>query len=204
MPETEEVYDGYITPPSSPSKLKLISLSKSARIPPSPHRPSLDAFWSQDVINDWNDAYSPQKTPRSRRVYPIGEGDDAEHSPSSSPRKSPTKSPTKRDKQALQQKKLFDKEKHEIAASFLQELDDTVTDGQIAALTSSTGGISIKWSKKLSSTAGRANWKRETIKSKNTDGVTLSTIYHHHASIELAEKVIDDEGSSNTESSQLW
>lgn len=58
-----------------------------------------------------------------------------------------------------------------------------------------TGGIKIVWSKKLSTTAGRANWRREGLRSKDADG-TLSTLlsYHHHASIELAEKVIDDEG----------
>ena len=58
----------------------------------------------------------------------------------------------------------------------------------------STGGIQIIWSKKLCSTAGRANWRRETIRTKNADGSAPNTLYRHHASIELAEKVIDDEG----------
>ena len=57
----------------------------------------------------------------------------------------------------------------------------------------STGGIRVIWSKKLSSTAGRANWRREAIRSKNADGSIRDTTYRHHASIELAEKVIDDE-----------
>ena len=59
----------------------------------------------------------------------------------------------------------------------------------------SAGGIQIIWSKKLNSTAGRANWKREALRSKPADGSTSSaptTTYRHHASIELAEKVIDD------------
>ena len=58
----------------------------------------------------------------------------------------------------------------------------------------STGGIRIIWSKKLSSTAGRANWRREIIRSKNADELVSNTCHRHHASIELAEKVIDDEG----------
>ena len=56
----------------------------------------------------------------------------------------------------------------------------------------SAGGIKIVWSKKLNSTAGRANWKREALRTQNADG-TFTTTYRHHASIELAEKVIDDE-----------
>lgn len=57
----------------------------------------------------------------------------------------------------------------------------------------STGGIRIIWSKKLSSTAGRANWRREAVRSKSGDGTVCTTTHRHHASIELAEKVIDDE-----------
>ena len=59
-----------VTPPASPTKLKspskvhLLSPSKRrAHIPTSPHRQSIDAFWSSDVINTWNDQYSPRKPP---------------------------------------------------------------------------------------------------------------------------------------------
>jgi predicted SprT family Zn-dependent metalloprotease len=58
------------TPPASPTKLKspsklhILSPSKrGATIPTSPHRQSIDAFWSSDVINTWNDQYSPRKLP---------------------------------------------------------------------------------------------------------------------------------------------
>jgi predicted SprT family Zn-dependent metalloprotease len=58
------------TPPASPTKLKspsklhLLSPSKrGATVPTSPHRQSIDAFWSSDVINTWNDQYSPRKLP---------------------------------------------------------------------------------------------------------------------------------------------
>ena len=63
-------------------------------------------------------------------------------------------------------------------------------------MAASTGGVKIIWSKKLNTTAGRANWKRETIRpiSANPQSSTLEApIFRHHAAIELAEKVIDDE-----------
>ncbi|MCJ1381900.1 hypothetical protein MMC17_005012 [Xylographa soralifera] len=183
-----------VTPPSCPSKPKLQSPSKpKSRVPASPHRPSLDAFWSQDIINDWNDQYSPQKTFRPKRLFSVDEEDEGGVSPSGSPRRSPLKSPAKRDKEAIERKKIFDEKKHDLATTFLEELDQTVADGQVASLAAATGGIRIIWSKKLNSTAGRANWKREAIRTKNVDGTTSSTTYRHHASIELAEKVIDDE-----------
>ena len=68
-----------------------------------------------------------------------------------------------------------------------------VAGGKVRALAESAGGIKIIWSRKLNSTAGRANWKRETLVSRGAEGSSSKT-YRHHASIELAEKVIDDEG----------
>lgn len=104
------------------------------------------------------------------------------------------KTPAKKDKRVIEQRKLFDEQKHELATAFLAEVDQTITNGQVASMAHSTGGIQIIWSKKLSSTAGRANWRREAIRSKDADDFLSNTTYRHHASIELAEKVIDDEG----------
>ena len=193
-----------ITPPSSPSKSRLQSPSKKIRIPPTPHRPSIDAFWSQEVINEWNDQYSPRKTPATtrRNRFISLEDTDGETTPCSSPQKSPTKSPTKLDKAAIARRKAFNSQKHDIAAAFLAEVDQTITSGQVSQLAESTGGIKLIWSKKLSSTAGRANWRRETVRHRSSasssDGTTATaatpaTSVRHHASIELAEKVIDDE-----------
>ena len=182
-----------VTPPSSPTKPNLESPLRKSRIPPSPHRPSIDAFWSQDVTNDWNDQYSPRKaprTPRQKMLLTLDEYDEVDSSPSASPRKGPTKSPTKKDEQAA---KAFNAEKSSLATTFLAELDDKITNSQVSNLAASTGGISIIWSKKLSSTAGRANWRREAIRHKIADGTYPETTYRHHASIELAEKVIDCE-----------
>ena len=108
---------------------------------------------------------------------------------------SPTKkSPTKRDCAVREAKKAFSQRKHELAESFLIELDTKITDGQISKLSDSTGGVKIIWSKKLMTTAGRAKWKRETVmQSKGLGGHASSTTYRHHAAIELAEKVIDDD-----------
>ena len=94
----------------------------------------------------------------------------------------------------MDQRKLFDNKKHKLATAFLTELDQKITNGQIASMSAPTGGIHVIWSKKLSSTAGRANWRREVICSNNADGSVPNTAHRHHASIELAEKVIDDEG----------
>ncbi|EHK43650.1 hypothetical protein TRIATDRAFT_37227 [Trichoderma atroviride IMI 206040] len=94
-----------------------------------------------------------------------------------------------------QYKKSFDAKKDQLATDFLQQLDSRITDGKIGELTESTGGVKIVWSKTLKTTAGRASWKRETVSSKQIkDGVSVEVKqYRHHSSIELAEKVIDDE-----------
>ena len=197
-PSRSKEFARQATPPSSPSKPILDSPSKKNRIPPSPHRPSVDAFWSQDVINDWNDEYSPVKPPqthcRNRLVTLNGDDDDENYlSPSVSQKISPTKSPNKKDRKERQAVKAFNKDKHQLATSFLNELDETITDREISNLTAWTGGTNILWSKKLASTAGRANWRREAVRRKNQDGTFSEPTYRHHASIELAEKVIDCE-----------
>ncbi|KAI9878452.1 MAG: hypothetical protein M1830_000836 [Pleopsidium flavum] len=190
---TDRVY--FTTPPPSPSKSRLQSPKKQQRIPASPHRPSIDAFWSQDIINEWNDEYSPRKAPRSGRPalgHSVTEDDDEELSPLTFPRRSIVKSPVRKDRKALGARRAFDEKKHELAQEFLKELDDVVAKGKVASLAASGGGIRLIWSKKLNSTAGRANWRQEVIRSKGNGDIS-STSYQHHASIELAEKVINNE-----------
>ncbi|EEH22311.2 hypothetical protein PABG_04522 [Paracoccidioides brasiliensis Pb03] len=257
----------FITPPSSPSKPRLQSPSKTKyRIPPTPHRPSIDAFWSQDIINSWNDQYSPRKTKTGLRKYqPFSDDEDYDgdqgmagrssgsSSPTSSPQKSPIKgSPVKKSSVAATaaaqralavKKKEFDQKKEAMAEEFLKALDDCVTGGEIQKLAAAAGGVKIVWSKKLNTTAGRANWKREMLKrdrlpaqpthqataswvsasghggnapnappngsskaapnaytstfSNNTDKIPpnppLLAPIRHHATIELASKIIDSE-----------
>ncbi|KAL2106866.1 hypothetical protein VUR80DRAFT_6100 [Thermomyces stellatus] len=90
-----------------------------------------------------------------------------------------------------QMRKEFEAAKREKAAAFLRELDDTITGGKLAGLTASTGGVKLNWTNKLNTTAGRANWKRETVSSGSTGMKEVQ--YRHHASIDIAEKVIDNE-----------
>lgn len=183
------------TPPRSPSKSKLVSPSKTKLVSPSkvntsvPNGPrtSIDGFWSVERVNNWNDQHSPQKVLRSpkknRMLQPEEPG-----SPSTSPHKN--LSPSKRE--LLMVRKDFDSRKVGIAQDFFRELDERIADGQIANLAEATGGVHINWSKTLNSTAGRANWRKETSRLRKSDGSTVLE-YKHFASIELAEKVIDDE-----------
>ncbi|KAL1639438.1 hypothetical protein SLS58_007870 [Diplodia intermedia] len=97
------------------------------------------------------------------------------------------KSPAKKDTT----RRSFEQRKHQLAQDFLEELDMTITKGQISLLTAESGGVKLVWSKTLSTTAGRANWKKESMKVRENG--MFSAHHKHHASIELAEKVIDDE-----------
>ena len=158
------------------------------------------------MINSWNDQYSPRKTPKARPRAPSDDDQDGGYeSPSLKASRSPTKSamrsPNKRDKGEIAARKAFEAQKHALATSFLAELDHTITSNQIAVLTASTGGVAIVWNKKLTSTAGRANWRREAVRTRGTatgttalttTTTTTTTTYTHHAHIELAEKVISD------------
>ncbi len=178
--------------------MKLPSPTKKYHIQPSPHRPSVDAFWSQEVINDWNDSYTPGKPAKSsysREPNGLREADEGYLSPCRTGRTSPSKGPIKADKQAAERRKAFNKKKYELAAAFLKEIDQTIVNGQVTKLTEPTGGVRLVWSKKLQSTAGRAIWRREAIRTNAEEGQVLATKYRHHASIELAEKVIDDKGA---------
>ncbi|KAH7192539.1 SprT-like family-domain-containing protein [Fusarium flagelliforme] len=171
--------DQFTTPPTTPprgTKSKgLASPNKKIVIPKTPHRPSMDAFWNQDFVNDWNDQHSPRKL----MLPPVT--------------KSPSKASPKKDPKK-ETKKSFAARKHALAESFLLELDDKITQGKIAELAESTGGVKLVWTKTLNTTAGRASWRRETTRTtRKADGEQLSVTYKHHASIELAEKVIDDE-----------
>ncbi|KAK4556345.1 hypothetical protein LTR86_006489 [Recurvomyces mirabilis] len=176
-------------PPTSPTKGRLKSPSKqAARIPTPPFRQSLDAFWDAEAVNDWNEQYSPRKewSPKKNKLT----GNQDSSSPTASPRK--TQSPSKRTQTEMANKRDWEARKHRVAEGFLAALDDRITTGKIRELAAGTGGVRFIWSKTLNSTAGRANWRRETIRTRQLDGASL-TIHKHHASIELAEKIIDDE-----------
>lgn len=128
---------------------------------------------------------------------------EASASPTLSPRKTKAQLPTKKLSvntssptvaELRAQRKDFEARKHAIAEAFILELDSTITSGRITELSNKTGGIKLIWSKILKTTAGRANWRREQARLRT--GPLPSDIcveIRHHCSIELAEKVIDDE-----------
>jgi hypothetical protein len=189
-----------VQPPSPSKKLNSPSKARFAAIPRAPIQESIDAFWSQDIVNDWNEQYSPKKmvaSPRKNRFAtpPASDNENGPPSPSTSPRKS--RSPQKnqspvKSKEAREMKKAWDIRKKQLATDFLKELDETIAEGQLAEITASTGGVQLIWSKKLNSTAGRANWRREKIRDTQPDGSVVVS-FKHTANIDLAEKVIDDE-----------
>ncbi|KAI9822889.1 MAG: hypothetical protein M1832_002914 [Thelocarpon impressellum] len=178
----------FATPPQSPPRDKPESPTKHRRIPSSALRTSVDAFWSQEVINEWNDEHSPRKTPKARARRFVEDSDDELYVDAT-----PGLTPGKRDMKALDARKRFDQSKHATASAFLRELDEQLTAGRIGDMAAPTGGVKITWSKKLNSTAGRANWRREALRNGVSGDHGVATGYRHHASIELAEKVIDDD-----------
>ncbi|EAA29985.3 hypothetical protein GE21DRAFT_9775 [Neurospora crassa] len=194
-------------PPPSPSK-------KLPRIPTTPHRPSSDLFWSREFVDDWNDTHSPtKKEPLFPSTKPPASdatstrGGTSITSPKKKKKKNPPAappSPSKASTTALLAREsrlarqAFDTHKHSLATSFLSLLDARLTSSRLSALTASTGGIKLVWSKTLNTTAGRANWKKESI-TTNTRLPSFSgakqeggkeVVVKHHASIELATKVL--------------
>lgn len=175
-------------------------------MPVRPHRPSLDSFWDQDVVNEWTEQHSPRKIlhspSKSRfldslREMMADEDERAPKSPTSSPKKSRGRSPKKTDveKQVAEARKTFGSEKHVIASNFLKELDEQITGGKVGKLANDGSGVKLEWNRKLNSTAGRAHWRKEGRREKALAGQEKGEIkYRHEARIELAEKVIDCEG----------
>lgn len=173
------------------SPLKTQNTSKSL------YTPTVSGFQGQEVSNQLDSQSPPRKAHTLIRAN--GLASDRENFEPTKPPPSVVlqdllpKGPVERDSKKTQQKRSFDKEKYSLGALFLKDIDLKINNGRLEALTASTGGINLIWSKKLTSTAGRANWRREIVRSPNPNE-DISTAYRHHASIELAEKIIDGEG----------
>ncbi|KAF7167190.1 hypothetical protein CNMCM6106_002844 [Aspergillus hiratsukae] len=199
------------TPPPSPSRSLLRSPTKGRIcIPPTPYRESVDAFWSQEATDHWIDQHSPQKggtnLEQFLREFEESDGDSSsENMPRRRGRHTEPKTPSKtalkraeteKKRAALARKKSFDDKKAQVANEFLKVLDDAVSGGQVQKLAEETGGVRIVWSKNLLTTAGRAKWKREKIGKESRaseSGSESSTLIKQHATIELAERIIDNE-----------
>ncbi|KAL4874512.1 SprT-like family-domain-containing protein [Aspergillus karnatakaensis] len=213
-PPTSSQRDGlrFQTPPPSPAKSLLRSPTKEkVRIPPTPYRESTDAFWSLEATNDWIDKHSPRKESVMLEEFDYSESDSEtmpkrlEVKPKAKP---PSKTALKKaeaeaKKAALARKKSFDDRKAGLAEDFLRALDDAVSGGEVQRRSEDTGGVRIVWSKTLQTTAGRANWKRDRPTTENGPLTDFSSssgsetpsarVVKQYATIELAERIIDDE-----------
>ncbi|KAL3479521.1 SprT-like family-domain-containing protein [Aspergillus californicus] len=197
------------TPPSSPSKSVLRSPTKErVHIPPTPHRESADAFWSIEATNNWIDKHSPRKVNALLREFDESDSDSirSKRRVPETKTKPPSKTALKKaeteaKKAALERKKSFDSRKAAFAERFLQVLDEAVSGGEVQKRSADTGGIRIVWSKTLQTTAGRANWKRDRTEVNFSSSGSSSSgsetpcppSIKNYATIELAERIIDDE-----------
>lgn len=173
------------------STRKTQSTSKSC------YTPIVKGFHGQDVNSQLNPRSPPRKAQTLIRAKGLASDSElfeiAKRPPSVMRQDHITTDPRERDLIKTQQKRSFDKVRNSLGALFLKDIDLKINDGKLEALAASTGGIQLIWSKKLTSTAGRANWRREIVQSPNPNE-DISTAYRHHASIELAEKIINGEG----------
>ncbi|KAL5336084.1 SprT-like family-domain-containing protein [Aspergillus crustosus] len=200
------------TPPSSPSKSLLRSPTKGkVQIPPTPYRESADAFWDLEATNDWIDKHSPRKTKLALQEFDYSDSEsetmrkrlETKTVPRTPSKTALKKAEAEAKKEALARKKSFDNRKAAFAEDFLKTLDDTVSGGEVQRRSADTGGVRIVWSKTLQTTAGRAKWRRDRITvndRSSADSLSSSgsetpstTSVKHYATIELAERVIDDE-----------
>ncbi|KAG8426563.1 hypothetical protein J3459_007998 [Metarhizium acridum] len=168
-PKPKHKLSDFITPPSSPPQT-LSSSRKHQPIPQKPRGSASNASLAETFVDDWNCELTRQKQIKS--ACPVNQSKEV----------------------SRKGKKMeFEATKQAIAENFVRELDLQIANGQISKLTNSTNGVKIVWTKSLHTTAGRANWRRETVRTKQSDGSIVDTMHKHHASIELADKVIDDE-----------
>ncbi|KAI8959510.1 SprT-like family-domain-containing protein [Daldinia sp. FL1419] len=180
------------TTPKRTQKTLPASPVKTSRIPASPWKPEHKEFWDPEVNFAWIDEHSPEKA-KVADTIPEKLTTKGKKQPGEAKRK-PGTSPTKQLRDA---RRAFDSIKEDIARDFLQELDAHVTKGRLAQLTKETGGLQITWSNNLLTTAGRAHWKCRTVSTttRHPDGTSSQgpTTRQHHASIELASKVLGNE-----------
>ncbi|KAI1332214.1 hypothetical protein F5Y16DRAFT_169788 [Xylariaceae sp. FL0255] len=170
--------------PITPRKTLIASPSKIPNIPISPWKPEQKEFWDPEVNFAWIDKHSPAKESSKKLLFTPAKKDEKDKY---------TQSPEKK-----LAKKNFDGVKEDLARDFLLELDEIVTEGELAKLTENTGGLRIVWSNTLLTTAGRAHWKCKTTTttkqpSSASTPSTKTTTSQHYASIELATKVLTNE-----------
>lgn len=185
LDESPEVKPKDKLEPVTPRKTLQTSPTKTSTIPPSPWKAEHKEFWDVGIQNEWIDRHSPPK--RSPKKLDLTAGADKMDAPKQKLGTSPEKKTTK---------KAFAQVRDKIAHDFLHELDERVTSGQLSRLTAATGGLQIKWSSTLQTTAGRAHWKCKEVRTmtQQPDGEFLTVKERRHEGwIELAAKVLNNE-----------
>ncbi|RPB15256.1 hypothetical protein P167DRAFT_483094 [Morchella conica CCBAS932] len=123
------------------------------------------------------------------------EESDEERAPSPTKRM-PAAKPKPKEKNT-ESKRAFNARKKQLAEDFFKTIDEKVGKGEISQKTAATGGVKIVWSKTLRTTAGTAKWRAEKLQNISASAAMehpLSTArVRHHATIELAEKVVDSQ-----------
>jgi predicted SprT family Zn-dependent metalloprotease len=171
--------------PVTPRKTLQPSPFKAPIIPPSPWKAEHNEFWDVQIQNEWIDQHSPPKR-IPKKPGPIV-GAEAKVLLKQKYGSSPEKRGAK---------KAFEQEKEKLAQDFLHELDERITSQHLSELTAATGGLRIKWSSSLQTTAGRAHWKCKEVTAmiQQADGTFQSTKERRHEGwIELASKVLNNE-----------
>ncbi|KAI0397525.1 hypothetical protein F5Y17DRAFT_454928 [Xylariaceae sp. FL0594] len=177
--------------PLTPRKTLPKSPAKAPIIPLSPWKPEHKEFWDPEVNFAWIDKHSPPK--KSTKKVELTGADAKEEMQ----RKYGTSPEKKR------AKKSFNAVKEDLARTFLDELDEVIMQGKLGQLTESTGGLRIKWSNTLQTTAGRAHWKCKTTTTtlanrppgSGSGFATTTETKQHYASIELGTKVLTNEAA---------
>lgn len=157
------------------------------------------------MIMEWAENNSPWKKMRGLELESLAAdfSDDSSNailSPDAVASSVGTKSPSKtalkkaqaaQRREARAKREAFNLKKQSLARDFFETLDNAVTGGKVQELSKDTGGLKIVWSKTLSTTAGRCLWRSQITKLGSEPKTSRELL--HHATIELAEKIIDCE-----------
>ncbi|KAJ5107850.1 hypothetical protein N7456_004525 [Penicillium angulare] len=154
----------------------------------------------QDFDDSEDDSQLKSKDSTSREVSPTPENEstgkvNTKKSTKTSTKKAEAearKAETAQRKAEKARLEAFDAVKDDLANKFIRELDTIVNGGKILEMTAPTGGLEIRWSKYLQTTAGRATYKPSYAKLPS-GLMDRSRVARHTAFIELGSRIIQDE-----------
>ncbi|KAJ5281016.1 hypothetical protein N7478_006388 [Penicillium angulare] len=154
----------------------------------------------QDFDDSEDDSSLKSKDSTSREVSPTPENESLGEANTTKSNKTSTKKAEAEGRKAetAQRKaekarlEAFDAVKDDLANKFIRELDTIVNGGKILEMTAPTGGLEIRWSKYLQTTAGRASYKPSYAR-LSSGQMDRSHVARHTAFIELGSRIIQDE-----------